>query len=280
MKPRLLIVDDDPSILESLAERFGARGYAVTTAASGRDGLERLRAGTDVVLLDLQLPHGDGLSVLRRMAEEGLEATVIVITAHGTVERAVEAMKAGAYDFLEKPFEPELVEETLRRALERSRLLRANRALRDAAADGELVVADAAMEKLVATARRAASWWTASRRATPGRTAAGRAATRWAAARRSTGRTARVARRCVGAIATACRQVVRRQRRAALPAYAAVAGRRQRQCLSVDHGIAEGHLDDAAGTNRHRAHIAPPDGFRRIEIGRLVRVRVAPVDHQ
>ena len=129
----------------------------MTTAASGRDGLERLRAGTDVVLLDLQLPHGDGLSVLRRMAEEGLEATVIVITAHGTVERAVEAMKAGAYDFLEKPFEPELVEETLRRALERSRLLRANRALRDAAADGELVVADAAMEKLVATARRAAA---------------------------------------------------------------------------------------------------------------------------
>ncbi|MSR63909.1 MAG: sigma-54-dependent Fis family transcriptional regulator [Planctomycetes bacterium] len=157
MKARLLIVDDDAAIRAALSERFQARGYAVTSAASGVEALERARRGVELVLLDLMLPQGDGLWVLERFREEGIAATVVVITAHGSVEKAVEAMRAGAYDFLQKPFEPALIEETLRRALERTRLLAVNRALRGAdVGDGPLAV-DPRMERVLATARRAAA---------------------------------------------------------------------------------------------------------------------------
>ena len=156
MKPRLLIVDDDPSILESLVERFEAREYSLQTAADGEAAVAAARGGVDVILLDLQLPGGDGLWVLGRLAAEGIEATVVVITAHGTVGRAVDAMKAGAYDFLEKPFEPARVEEAVGRAWERARLLRTNRALRGGSESTEFVFADPAMERLARQAERAA----------------------------------------------------------------------------------------------------------------------------
>ncbi len=159
MSARLLVVDDDTGIRDGLAERFRARGFDVATAASGAEALERARSGPDVVLLDLQLPRGDGLWVLSKLAEEEIETTVIVLTAYGTVARAVEAMKAGAYDFLEKPFEPARVEETVRRALERHTLRRANRALR-LAGHGTVrgfVVADPRMEEVVRLARKAAA---------------------------------------------------------------------------------------------------------------------------
>ena len=113
MKPRLLIVDDDPAIRESLEERFQSREYHVRSAGSGREAVEAARLGVDVVLLDLQLPEGDGLWVLREFEKESVSATVIVITAHGSVERAVEAMQLGAYDFLEKPFEAARLEEAV-----------------------------------------------------------------------------------------------------------------------------------------------------------------------
>ena len=161
MKPRLLIVDDDAAIRASLAERFAARGYAVSTAGSGAAALEEIRRGAELVLLDLMLPRGDGLWVLRKLAEEGLEPTVVVITAHGSVAKAVEAMRAGADDFLEKPFEPGLVEEALRRARERMRLVAENQALRARERDGfdvdvGPIAADARMQRVLETARRAA----------------------------------------------------------------------------------------------------------------------------
>ena len=155
MKARLLVVDDDRSIREALAERFGALDYAVSTAGSGKEALAGIRHGTDVVLLDLQLPHGDGLEVLATMQAEGLEATVIVITAHGSVEKAVAAMKSGAYDFLEKPFAAERIEETVRRAAERATLVRANRALRSG--DDEPVAASAPMRAVLDKAAKAAA---------------------------------------------------------------------------------------------------------------------------
>jgi two-component system response regulator FlrC len=156
MKARLLIVDDDAAIRASLAERFAARGYAVSTAGSGAEALEQARRGVELVLLDLMLPRGDGLWVLGKLREEELTPTVVVITAHGSVTKAVEAMRAGAYDFLEKPFEPGLVEEALRRALERSRLVAQNRALRARERAGEPIAADARMQRVLETARRAA----------------------------------------------------------------------------------------------------------------------------
>ena len=156
MRGRILLVDDDRSIREALAERFKARWH-VLQAGSGAEALEAARSGPDVILLDLQLPHGDGFSVLRGLKAEGIETTVIVITAYGTIERAVEAMREGAYDFIQKPFEPALLEETIRRALERTSLRRENRVLRESAREPSFVVADPKMDALVATARRAAA---------------------------------------------------------------------------------------------------------------------------
>jgi DNA-binding NtrC family response regulator len=127
--PRILVVDDDAHIRQALVDRFTARKFDVRSAASGKEAVAKIaREQPDVVLLDLQLPEGDGFWVLKQLKEEGIEATVVVITAHGTVDRAVQAMKEGAYDFLQKPFEPAIVEETVRRALERSSLRRTVRA--------------------------------------------------------------------------------------------------------------------------------------------------------
>jgi len=127
--PRILVVDDDAHIRQALAERFAARRFDVRSSGSGKDALSKIvHEHPDVVLLDLQLPEGDGFWVLKQLREEGIEATVVVITAFGTVDKAVQAMKEGAYDFIQKPFEPALVEETVRRALERSSLRRTVRA--------------------------------------------------------------------------------------------------------------------------------------------------------
>src|SRR5919201_18841 len=100
--PRLLVVDDDPHIRQALVERFAARKFEVSQAGSGRDAFSKItREQPDVVLLDLQLPEGDGLTVLRRLREEEIEATVVVITAFGSIDKAVQAMKEGAYDFIQ-----------------------------------------------------------------------------------------------------------------------------------------------------------------------------------
>jgi DNA-binding NtrC family response regulator len=152
----MLVVDDDRSIREALAERFKAR-WQVLQAGSGAEALEAARAGPDVILLDLQMPHGDGIAVLRGLRSEGIEATVIVITAYGTIEKAVEAMREGAWDFIQKPFEPALLEETIRRGLERSSLRRENLVLRESARGPRFVVADPRMEAVAETARRAAA---------------------------------------------------------------------------------------------------------------------------
>ncbi len=157
MPARILVVDDDPHIALALRERLEARGHAVSTAATGAAAVRSiLSESPDLVLLDLQLPEGDGFDVLGRIREAGVETTVVVITAHGTVERAVRAMKEGAYDVLQKPFEPSLVEETVRRALERVSLVRRDRSARTLE-EPEPIAEDPAMRRVLDLARRAAS---------------------------------------------------------------------------------------------------------------------------
>jgi DNA-binding NtrC family response regulator len=131
---RILVVDDEPSITDGLRLLLGAEGHMVETAPSfgaARTLLER-HAGNpasnhafDLILTDLQLPddHQGGLSLLRLVKEQAPETEVIVITGHATVSEAVEATKAGAYNFVEKPFEPEQILVQIERALERRRLL-------------------------------------------------------------------------------------------------------------------------------------------------------------
>lgn len=127
---RILVVDDDPDIRELLSDRLQLMQLEVTCAADGQEALALLRQDAPpLTLLDLQLPRLNGMEVLQAIRREGLETTVIVITASGSVERAVEAMRAGAYDFLPKPLDPAYLEVVITKALERDSLREENRLL-------------------------------------------------------------------------------------------------------------------------------------------------------
>jgi len=128
---RVLAIDDEPSMIEWLQILLEGEGYEVRTALVGARGEELFRAWRpDVVLLDMILPDVDGLDLLRRFraASEGTE--VIVVTGHGSVPRAVDAMKAGAHAFVEKPIDPSALTAVLEKAVERRDLRQENEQLR------------------------------------------------------------------------------------------------------------------------------------------------------
>ena len=107
-KLRIMVVDDEKIVRESLYHWFKREGHPAETAASGFEALEKLeKAPFDVLFVDIKMPEMDGLEVLRRVKEGYPETIVIIITAYGSVESAVEAMKFGAHDYLLKPFRPE-----------------------------------------------------------------------------------------------------------------------------------------------------------------------------
>lgn len=115
-----LVVDDEKNIRLALSMALEQLDIPVDTAASGEEALEKLATGGyGIMLLDLRMPGLDGMEVLRRVAQERPELKVIIITVYGSVDLAVEAMKLGAVDFLEKPFEVTQVREVLRRILEK-----------------------------------------------------------------------------------------------------------------------------------------------------------------
>src|SRR5512138_352233 len=127
---RILLVDDDPDLRALLSDRLRFMGFEVACAEDGREALAALRAQRfTLTLLDLQMPNLSGMEVLETIGKEGIETTVIVITALGTLERAVEAMRAGAYDFLPKPLRPRHLEIVIEKALERHSLLERNERL-------------------------------------------------------------------------------------------------------------------------------------------------------
>ena len=132
MKPRVLVVDDEPPQLEILRLILGAEGYEVATAASGRGALASLRRqGVDVVLTDLKMPDVSGIALLEQILREQPGACVVLTTAHGTIDSAVEAMRKGAFDYLTKPLDREVLLLAVSRAVERTRLVSENRALRE-----------------------------------------------------------------------------------------------------------------------------------------------------
>ncbi|HSF59720.1 MAG TPA: sigma-54 dependent transcriptional regulator, partial [Candidatus Binatia bacterium] len=121
----ILVVDDDPDIREVLADRLDSLGYRVLTAANGAEGLEAFeRHSPHLVLLDIEMPGMNGLEMLAEIRKREHDTAIIMITAYGTIERAVEAMKEGAYDFIPKPFEPDHVALIVAKALERDTLKR------------------------------------------------------------------------------------------------------------------------------------------------------------
>jgi two-component system response regulator AtoC len=134
---RILIVDDEQKMRRVLDMALRGMGHDVVQAADGVEALDRIgEAPFDMVLTDMRMPRMNGLELLRSLRERGEEVPVVVLTAHGTVESAVEAMKLGAVDYIIRPFEMETVELAVTRALAMGVVRRENRYLRDEVAKG------------------------------------------------------------------------------------------------------------------------------------------------
>src|ERR1051325_7895641 len=128
---RVLVVDDEENLRLVVRSFLKRDGYEVEVAASGEEALALVDTfGPDVILTDVRMPKMGGIDLLATLKAKGIEATVIVMSAYGNVDLALEAIKAGAYDYIQKPFKAEEVVLTLRKAEEREALRRENRALR------------------------------------------------------------------------------------------------------------------------------------------------------
>jgi len=125
MSDKILIVDDKPSNVKILGQELADRGYAIETATDGREALKKVESTRpDIIILDFMMPHMSGLEVLKELRKGENDTPVVMITAYGTIDRAVEAIKEGAYDFITRPFEPEHIALVVQKALERQRLKR------------------------------------------------------------------------------------------------------------------------------------------------------------
>lgn len=161
MKPRLAVLDDEQRMVEILAMVLRREGYEVRTFTRPAAALEALQNEPyDLLITDLKMPREDGLSVLRQARAIDPELPVILITAHATVQTAIAAMREGAFDYVEKPFDNDELKALVRRALDVTRLARENRYLRSELksryALAEVVAESAAMREVLDLVRRAA----------------------------------------------------------------------------------------------------------------------------
>lgn len=162
---RVLVVDDEPGVRRTLSEILADEGYAVSSVGSGEEGLEAVRdAPFDAVLLDVWLPGIDGLETLRRLKDAHVDAQVIMISGHGTVETAVRATRLGAFDFVEKPLSLEKTLVVVRNALRQRNLERRNRSLvaqivRDTEIVGSSRHAERLRSEVETAARSGAAVW-------------------------------------------------------------------------------------------------------------------------
>ncbi|MFN2572307.1 MAG: sigma-54-dependent transcriptional regulator [Gemmatimonadales bacterium] len=158
---KVLVIDDEPGLRQSLGLLLNDAGYVVTAEQDGRRGLERATADSfDLILCDVRMPEMDGLTFLRNYRQRGGAGLVIVMSAYGGEDAAIAAMKEGAYDYLPKPFRPDEVVLTLRKAEERERLRQDVAGLRAQLATGPaergLVAESSAMRQALALVARVA----------------------------------------------------------------------------------------------------------------------------
>ncbi|MFL5808738.1 MAG: sigma-54-dependent transcriptional regulator [Flavisolibacter sp.] len=120
----LLIIDDEKAIRKTLSEILSFEGYKIDEAPDGEEGLKKFKEKTyDVVLCDIKMPKIDGLEFLQKATEANPDVPVIMISGHGNIETAVEAVKKGAYDFIQKPPDLNRLLITIRNAMERNKLV-------------------------------------------------------------------------------------------------------------------------------------------------------------
>jgi two-component system response regulator AtoC len=165
MSERVLIVDDDEALRESLELVLSSEGYAVVTADCGETALERLEEHpVDVVLCDVRMPGIDGFELIPQIGRQLPGVPIVLMSAYGTEDLAVEAMRRGAYDYVAKPFQPTEVVLTLRKAHEREKLRKANELLqRDVQrvlGDRPIVAASPGMIELLEVLERTAAYKT------------------------------------------------------------------------------------------------------------------------
>jgi len=159
LKDKILIIDDDAQLRMLLRDRLNANGYRTCVAEDGSKGLDSAaKEHPDVILLDLNMPEMDGLEVLAELQKVNPEVIVVILTAYGTIERAVEAMKLGAYEFLSKPCKPDHILLVVKKALKRKGLQDENLYLRaELENQYHMVIGESAeMKKVMETAQKSA----------------------------------------------------------------------------------------------------------------------------
>ena len=165
MSKNVLVIDDEPNMRHMLTALLEKAGYAVTAAADGVDGLSILESKAfDLILCDVRMPRMDGLSFLRQITEQGLNTTTIVMSAYGTIDTAVEAMKLGAVDYISKPFKVDEILLKLAQFEEKGLLREENLRLRDAVQETfsfqNMVAKSQAMRAIFETIRKIADYKT------------------------------------------------------------------------------------------------------------------------
>jgi DNA-binding NtrC family response regulator len=146
----ILVIDDERSIRNTLKEILEYEKFTVDLAEHGADGLEKYKNGSyDIVLCDIKMPEMDGLELLEKLSSEEGDAQVIMISGHGNIDNAVEAIKKGAYDFIEKPLDLNRLLITIRNALDKSTLITETKVLKKKVSKGlEMIGESEAIEKV------------------------------------------------------------------------------------------------------------------------------------
>ncbi len=160
-QPHILLIDDESIALSNMSHVLEREGYTVTACENGERGLAAMQAAEfDVVLTDLRMPGIDGMDVLRHIRESTPDVPVIMITGHASLDSAVDAMKAGAFHYIAKPFRLDEAREVVRSALELRRIKRENSQLKERIQDissrASIITQDLGMQRVLETARQIA----------------------------------------------------------------------------------------------------------------------------
>ena len=128
---KVLVIDDEKSIRNTMKEILEFENHEVSLAASGKEGLEMAQGGNfDVIFCDIKMPEMDGVEVLEKIVESGMDSSVVMISGHGTIDTAVECIKKGAFDFIQKPLDLNRIFITLKNATDKTSLIKETKVLK------------------------------------------------------------------------------------------------------------------------------------------------------